>query len=73
VDIYIEIGHKASERVKPTEEGFTHDWNVFVRGEEGSGIEHFVDKVVFHLHESFPKPKRGWIILESQLPTSQPN
>ncbi|CAG2164715.1 unnamed protein product [Oppiella nova] len=36
-------------------------WNpmtVFVRGPENSNIEHFVEKVVFHLHESFPKPKR---------------
>ncbi|XP_077355135.1 protein AF-9 isoform X9 [Festucalex cinctus] len=32
---------------------------VFVRGPEHSNIQHFVEKVVFHLHESFPKPKRG--------------
>uniref|UniRef100_A0A8C3B3C5 MLLT3 super elongation complex subunit n=1 Tax=Cyclopterus lumpus TaxID=8103 RepID=A0A8C3B3C5_CYCLU len=31
---------------------------VFVRGPEQSNIHHFVEKVVFHLHESFPKPKR---------------
>uniref|UniRef100_I3KS26 MLLT3 super elongation complex subunit n=1 Tax=Oreochromis niloticus TaxID=8128 RepID=I3KS26_ORENI len=31
---------------------------VFVRGPEHSNIQHFVEKVVFHLHESFPKPKR---------------
>uniref|UniRef100_A0A3P9NAM8 MLLT3 super elongation complex subunit n=1 Tax=Poecilia reticulata TaxID=8081 RepID=A0A3P9NAM8_POERE len=31
---------------------------VFVRGPENSNIQHFVEKVVFHLHESFPKPKR---------------
>lgn len=38
---------------------------VFVRGPENSNIQHFVEKVVFHLHESFPKPKRGyhWISL----------
>lgn len=39
-------------------EGFTHDWMVFVRGPEHSNIQHFVEKVVFHLHESFPRPKR---------------
>uniref|UniRef100_A0A8C6P7V5 MLLT3 super elongation complex subunit n=1 Tax=Nothobranchius furzeri TaxID=105023 RepID=A0A8C6P7V5_NOTFU len=31
---------------------------VFVRGPDHSNIQHFVEKVVFHLHESFPKPKR---------------
>ncbi|KAM9849341.1 protein ENL [Aulostomus maculatus] len=31
---------------------------VFVRGPETGDIQHFVDKVVFRLHESFPKPKR---------------
>ncbi|KAJ8262544.1 hypothetical protein GJAV_G00167610 [Gymnothorax javanicus] len=31
---------------------------VFVRGAERSNIQHFVEKVVFHLHESFPRPKR---------------
>lgn len=45
------------EKVSP--EGFTHDWTIFVRGVEGNNIQFFVEKVVFHLHESFPKPKRG--------------
>uniref|UniRef100_A0A670ZJ46 MLLT3 super elongation complex subunit n=1 Tax=Pseudonaja textilis TaxID=8673 RepID=A0A670ZJ46_PSETE len=45
-------------RKKPTVEGFTHDWMVFVRGPEHSNIQHFVEKVVFHLHDSFPRPKR---------------
>ncbi|XP_025897277.1 protein ENL isoform X1 [Nothoprocta perdicaria] len=31
---------------------------VFVRGPEQCDIQHFVEKVVFRLHESFPKPKR---------------
>uniref|UniRef100_U3JKD4 MLLT3 super elongation complex subunit n=1 Tax=Ficedula albicollis TaxID=59894 RepID=U3JKD4_FICAL len=31
---------------------------VFVRGPEHSNIQHFVEKVIFHLHESFPRPKR---------------
>eukprot|EP00731_Ephydatia_muelleri_P016792 Em0009g1216a len=43
---------------KPTTEGYTHDWTVIVKGEEGHEIKHFVEKVVFYLHESFPKPKR---------------
>ncbi|KAL5004604.1 hypothetical protein ScPMuIL_018060 [Solemya velum] len=59
VQVKIELGHKASVRKKPTVEGFTHDWTVFVRGQEPSrNIQHFVEKIVFHLHDSFPKPKR---------------
>ncbi|KAM4537207.1 protein AF-9 isoform 2-T2 [Odontesthes bonariensis] len=58
VQVKLELGHRAQVRKKPTAEGFTHDWMVFVRGPEHSNIQHFVEKVVFHLHESFPKPKR---------------
>ncbi|XP_063321316.1 protein AF-9 isoform X2 [Pelmatolapia mariae] len=58
VQVKLELGHRAQVRKKPTVEGFTHDWMVFVRGSEHSNIQHFVEKVVFHLHESFPKPKR---------------
>uniref|UniRef100_A0A672F2P7 YEATS domain-containing protein n=1 Tax=Salarias fasciatus TaxID=181472 RepID=A0A672F2P7_SALFA len=64
--VKLELGHRAQVRKKPTVEGFTHDWMVFVRGPEHSNIQHFVEKVVFHLHESFPKPKRGtecvWLV-----------
>lgn len=59
VQVKIELGHKATVRKKQTADGFTHDWKVFVRGPEGSNIQNFVEKVVFHLHDSFPKPKRG--------------
>ncbi|XP_075450770.1 protein AF-9 isoform X2 [Ascaphus truei] len=58
VQVKLELGHRAQVRKKPTLEGFTHDWMVFVRGPENSNIQHFVEKVVFHLHESFHKPKR---------------
>uniref|UniRef100_A0A8C2ABM3 MLLT1 super elongation complex subunit a n=1 Tax=Cyprinus carpio TaxID=7962 RepID=A0A8C2ABM3_CYPCA len=58
VQVKLELGHRAQLRKKVTSEGFTHDWMVFVRGPESSDIQHFVDKVVFRLHESFPKPKR---------------
>ena len=44
---------------KATPDGFTHDWTLFVRGAEGKDIQHFVEKVVFHLHDSFAKPKRS--------------
>ncbi|KAK3602515.1 hypothetical protein CHS0354_029331 [Potamilus streckersoni] len=45
VQVKIELGHKASLRTKPTKEGFTHDWTVFVQAPEGSNIAHFVEKV----------------------------
>lgn len=63
VQVKIDIGHKSVCRTDKTEEGYTHDWVVFVRGTDSSNISHFVEKVVFHLHESFPKPKRGMIKL----------
>uniref|UniRef100_A0A8C6V142 MLLT1 super elongation complex subunit a n=1 Tax=Neogobius melanostomus TaxID=47308 RepID=A0A8C6V142_9GOBI len=56
--VKLELGHRAQLRKKITSEGFTHDWMVFVRGPETGDIQHFVEKVVFRLHESFPKPKR---------------
>ena len=56
------FGHTANWRKKPTPDGFTHDWTVLVRGEENTEIKHFVEKVVFHLHDSFPKSKRGMCI-----------
>ena len=59
VEVKIELGHKASCKETLTPEGFTHDWVVFVRGPESCDISHFVDKVVFNLHESFAKPRRG--------------
>lgn len=59
IKVNFEIGHEASLKSKKTPEGFTHDWEVFVRGQEGADISHFVDKVVFLLHETFPKPRRG--------------
>uniref|UniRef100_W5KEA2 MLLT1 super elongation complex subunit b n=1 Tax=Astyanax mexicanus TaxID=7994 RepID=W5KEA2_ASTMX len=58
VQVKLELGHRAQLRKKATTEGFTHDWMVFVRGPETCDIQHFVERVVFRLHESFPKPKR---------------
>ncbi|XP_030631166.1 MLLT1 superfamily elongation complex subunit b [Chanos chanos] len=58
VQVKLELGHRAQLRKKVTAEGFTHDWMVFVRGPEACDIQHFVERVVFRLHESFPKPKR---------------
>ncbi|OQR78189.1 hypothetical protein BIW11_06565 [Tropilaelaps mercedesae] len=58
VEVKIELGHKAILKEQATAEGYTHDWTVFVKGPEGCKIENFVEKVIFLLHESFPKSKR---------------
>ena len=36
----------------------THDWEFWVKAKIGD-LSKYVDKVVFNLHETFPKPKRG--------------
>lgn len=59
IKVVIEIGHESKLKNKPTPEGFTHDWTLRVKGEGENDISNFVDKVVFNLHESFHKPKRG--------------
>ena len=61
VEVRIELGHKAIPRAKRTPEGFTHDWTVYVRGPDQTNIAHFVEKVVFYLHNTFENPKRGKI------------
>lgn len=63
VRINLEIGHEAAIRTKKTPEGFTHDWEVFVRGCDGAEIQYYVEKVVFYLHDTFTKPKRGMHLL----------
>lgn len=59
IRIAFEIGHKVTLKAKASSEGFTHDWELFVRGCDGSDISSFVEKIVFLLHESFPKPRRS--------------
>jgi len=58
VKVIFEIGHEASVRNKRTPEGFTHDWELYVRGADNTDIHFFVDKVVFNLHDTFQNPKR---------------
>lgn len=64
VKIYYEVGHIASLKSKTTVEGFTHDWELFLRGSDNNNITRIIDKVIFNLHESFPKPKRGEHLIE---------
>lgn len=45
-------------RMRTTPEGYTHDWEVFVRGVDNADIHHYIEKVVFILHDTFRNPKR---------------
>lgn len=58
VEVKLELGHKAKCRDVPSLDGHTHDWVIFVKGAESVNLEHFVDRVVFWLHESYEVPKR---------------
>ncbi|XP_013111405.1 protein AF-9 [Stomoxys calcitrans] len=58
VKVEFVIGHTSRLRSKKTVEGFTHDWELYVKGSQQGDISAFVEKIVFVLHDSFPKPKR---------------
>jgi len=58
VQVLIEVGHRAWYRKKATPDR-THDWILFVRGSDGHDLSHFVEKIVFNLHESFNPSRRG--------------
>ncbi|CAJ1060947.1 protein ENL-like isoform X2 [Xyrichtys novacula] len=58
VQLNLELGHRAKPRLRESSEDFTHDWTVFVRGPQNGNMKSLVEKVVFNLHESYPKPKR---------------
>lgn len=60
VKLYFEVGHVAALKSKAAPNGFTHDWELFVRGTDGNtNFNRLIDKVIFNLHDSFPRPKRG--------------
>ncbi|KYN08701.1 PREDICTED: protein AF-9 [Cyphomyrmex costatus] len=58
VRITLECGHTSMLRTRTTPEGYTHDWEVFVRGVDNADIHHYIEKVVFLLHNTFRNPKR---------------
>ena len=67
VELPIELGHTAIKRSSPTAEGFTHDWKVYVKGMDGCCLDNMISKVVFHLHETFHRPKRGSCLNDSRF------
>lgn len=62
VKVQFEIGHSSKLRSKRTVEGFTHDWELYVKGVQQADISIFVEKIIFHLHESFQNYNRGNIL-----------
>ncbi|CAG0915815.1 unnamed protein product [Notodromas monacha] len=58
VQVRILLGHTVKKRAFPSSEGYTHDWTVFVRGDVDVNLSCFVEKVIFTIHPSFPRPKR---------------
>ena len=54
-----ELGHTATIRETPTEDGFTHDWTMFLRTSDVKRFQQYVTKVVFVLHETFTNPERS--------------
>lgn len=56
--LLLEIGHVA-QRKKIIENGFTHDWELFVRSPSPDGdLSFIVEKIIFNLHNTFIKPRR---------------
>ncbi|KAK9309027.1 hypothetical protein QLX08_001210 [Tetragonisca angustula] len=58
IRITLECGHSSVVRMRTTPQGYTHDWEVFVRGIDNAEIHHYVEKVVFQLHQTFSRPRR---------------
>lgn len=60
IKLAFEVAHLAQRKTKPAKGGFTHDWELYVRSPNKDGdLSHFVEKVVFNLHDTFVKPKRS--------------
>lgn len=42
--ITLECGDSSCLRAKKTQEGYTHDWEVFVKGADNAPIHHYIEK-----------------------------
>ncbi|KAH0788344.1 YEATS domain-containing protein 4 [Histomonas meleagridis] len=51
------VGHNVRRLQRPTEYK-THHWEIFLYSPTGEDMTKWVEKVVFHLHESFKPPER---------------
>ena len=50
VVVEIEVGHDSEILPKPTANGQTHNWKVFVRGKNSKDISSFVESIEFKHH-----------------------
>lgn len=61
IRITLECGHSSVVRMRTTPQGYTHDWEVFVRGIDNAEIHHYVEKgkyiSVFWKCHTFPEYK----------------
>jgi len=57
IRIILECGHTSMLRMRTTPEGYTHDWEVFVRGVDNADIHHYIEKgklsINIHEYQSF--------------------
>lgn len=44
IRITLECGHSSMLRPRTTSEGYTHDWEVFVRGVDNADISQYIDR-----------------------------
>lgn len=44
IRITLECGHSSMLRMRTTPQGYTHDWELYVRGVENADIHHYVEK-----------------------------
>ena len=49
IRITLECGHTSEIRAQKTAEGYTHDWQVFVRGVDNAEIHQYIEKGKFEL------------------------
>ncbi|KAK8891577.1 hypothetical protein M9Y10_028790 [Tritrichomonas musculus] len=78
IEKQVVVGHLARRLAKPTESK-THHWEIFLYSPTGEDLTKWIEKCVFHLHESFEQPERtytrepyivsedGWGEFEAQI------
>ncbi|OHT09727.1 YEATS family protein [Tritrichomonas foetus] len=78
IEKQVVVGHLARRLAKPTEVK-THHWEIFLYSPTGEDLTKWIDRCVFHLHESFEQPERtltrepyivaedGWGEFEAQI------
>lgn len=47
IRVTLECGHTSELRAQRTPEGYTHDWQVFVRGVDNAEVHQYIEKGIF--------------------------